>query len=342
MRSLTQYSHWTVVASITLSAACTVSSEKKPAAATEGYVSTSHSTRLFYRVAGTGRDTVIVLHGGPAGSLAEIYDGFAPLTEHHVVIFYDQRGGGRSSLPADTTRLAAVHQIADLDEVRRHFGLKAFHLIGHSYGALLAASYALAHPDAVASMVLLAGTGPRKGNLFERMDSITTRRLGPVLATRLDEAFKRLADTGADAVQACRDLTRIILPARIANPDSILPRLLPRFCNSDAASIRYSILVSNPAIFNSYGNWDLRERLHTLQVPTLVVHGTDDVIPMDVAEEWVAALPQAMLVRVPGAGHFLFEERPELVWPAVEQFLAAPRQRLAPASPAASAQRAPR
>ena len=76
----------------------------------------------------------------------------------------------------------------------------------------------------------------------------------------------------------------------------------------------------------SYGDWDLRAALRGLDVPTLVVHGEQESIPMDLVEEWVTALPRARLVRVPGAAHFTYAERPELVWPEVERFLAEPTQ----------------
>jgi pimeloyl-ACP methyl ester carboxylesterase len=71
----------------------------------------------------------------------------------------------------------------------------------------------------------------------------------------------------------------------------------------------------------SYGDWDLRAKLRTLHVPTLVVHGEAEAIPMDLVEEWVASLPDAKLVRVPNAAHFAYAERPDIVWPAVEHFL---------------------
>src|SRR5262245_16403595 len=76
------------------------------AVAREGYLTTSDSARLFYRVVGRGRDTLIAIHGGPGGR-PRIAGDFAPLAERHVVIFYDRRGAGRSELPTDTTRLAA-------------------------------------------------------------------------------------------------------------------------------------------------------------------------------------------------------------------------------------------
>src|SRR5919199_417049 len=93
------------------------------AAPRDGYVVTPDSARLHYRVVGAGRDTIIAIHGGPGVDLESIAGDFAPLAERHTVIFYDQRGAGRSELPADTTRLGAPRQVADLDEVRRHFGL---------------------------------------------------------------------------------------------------------------------------------------------------------------------------------------------------------------------------
>ena len=124
----------------------TRASARQPKPVREGYVTTSDSARLFYRVMGRGGDTLIAIHGGPGVDLESIAGDFARLAERHVVIFYDQRGAGRSELPKDTSRLAVARQIADLEEVRRHFGAPRVTLVAHSYGPLLAASYALAHP----------------------------------------------------------------------------------------------------------------------------------------------------------------------------------------------------
>ena len=91
--------------------------------------------------------------------LESIAGDFATLGARHVVIFYDQRGAGRSTLPADTTRLSATQQVADLDAVRRHFGLTRVTLVAHSYGPLLAATYAIVHPQCPTSDRLLIFTG---------------------------------------------------------------------------------------------------------------------------------------------------------------------------------------
>jgi len=291
----------------------------------EGYVTTSDSARLFYRVIGERGDTIIALHGGPGVDLESIAGDFAPLAERHVVIFYDQRGAGRSELPDDTTRLAVARQIADLDEVRAHFGLDRVTLVAHSYGPLLAASYALERPDRVRSMVFFGPVPPRRGDFWQRFGASMNERMDSTARARLADAARRLADPDADTRQACRDYWAVSLRPRLAEPDRTLARLRSDLCASDPAGIRYGLTVTNRVVMGSFGDWDLRDRLKHLPAPTLVVHGEEESIPMDLVEEWVTALPNARLLRVPGAAHFTYAERPELVWPAVEEFLGSAR-----------------
>src|SRR3954468_20547334 len=93
-----------------------------------GYVTVSDGAKIYYRTSGKpgpGVDTLIALHGGPGLDLGTIYNDMAAMFgDRHVVIYYDQRGGGRSELPADTTRLYAPRHIQDLDDLRKHFKLE--------------------------------------------------------------------------------------------------------------------------------------------------------------------------------------------------------------------------
>lgn len=296
----------------------------QPSRAHDGWITTTDSTRLYYRVIGRGSDTVIAIHGGPGVDLESIAGDFAPLAEHHVVIFYDQRGTGRSTLPTDTTRLGADQQVADLDAVRRHFGLARVTLIAHSYGPLLAATYALAHPDAVRRMVFFGPVPPRRGDFWTRFGKVMASRLDSTQQARMADANRRLGDSSADARQACRDLWAIAMRPRLAEPDRTLPLIRSDLCASDPAGIRYGLTVTNRVVMATYGNWDLRARLRGLTVPVLVVHGEQDAIPMDLVEEWTTSLPHGQLLRVPGAAHFTYAEQPQLVWPAVERFLGSP------------------
>ena len=303
---------------------CAAAQNKPAVRATvrEGYVTTSDSGRLFYRVMGQRGDTLIAIHGGPGVDLESLAGDFAPLAERHVVIFYDQRGAGRSELPKDTSRLVVKRQIADLDEVRRHFGVQRVTLVAHSYGPLLAASYALAHPEAVRRMVFFGPVPPRRGDFWKRFGASMNERLDPAARARAADASRRLADPNADTRQACRDYWAVGMRPRLAEPDRTLRLIKSDLCASDPAGIRYGLTITNRVVMGSYGDWDLREQLKRLDVPTLVVHGEQESIPMDLVEEWVNSLPHARLVRVPKAAHFTYAERPELVWPEVEHFLA--------------------
>ena len=319
-----------LVLCVVLIAACTAQASRTPAVmpVREGYLETPDSLRLFYRIVGHGRDTLIAVHGGPGVDLESIAADFAPLAARHVIIFYDQRGAGRSTLPSDTALLGARQQVEDLETVRRHFGLERFALVAHSYGPLLIASYALVYPNHVSSMVFFGPVPPRRGDLFQRMSVTFNARLDSALQRRLADAGKRFLDPRSDTAEvrkACREYWNIALRPRLAEPDRTLSLIRSDLCGSDANGLRFGLTTTNRVVMGSYGDWDLREPLSRLSVPTLVVHGEAEAIPMDMVEEWVKVMPRAELYRVPNAAHMVYAERPELVWPEVERFLAAHR-----------------
>ena len=293
--------------------------------AQSGYTTMSDSARLYYRVMGRGPDTIIAIHGGPGLDHESIANDFAVLAAKHTVIFYDQRGGGKSTLPKDTSTLVAARQVQDLEELRRHFRIARVTLVAHSYGPLLAASYALAHPDRVKRMVFFGPVPPRQGDFWQRFSKSLGARLDSDQRARMSEAAKRMIDPAlseAENRQACRDYWAIGLRPRLAEPEKTTSLVKSDLCATDVAGIRYGNRTGNRVIMGSYGDWDLRAKLRTLTVPTLVVHGEEESIPMDLVEEWVTSMPNAKLMKVPHAAHFTYAERPELVWPAVERFLA--------------------
>jgi proline iminopeptidase len=153
-----------------------------------------------------------------------------------------------------------------------------------------------------------------------------SQRLDSAARARSADANKRLADPDADTRQACRDYWAVGLRPRLAEPDRTLALLKSDLCASDPAGIRYGLTITNRVVMGSYGDWDLRDRLKKLDVPTLLVHGEQESIPMDLVEEWTTSLPHARLFKVPKAAHFTYAERPEIVWPEVEKFLAESRR----------------
>jgi proline iminopeptidase len=291
----------------------------------DGYITTSDSARIYYKVAGRGPDTLIAVHGGPGLDLESIYGDFvAMLGDKHTIIFYDQRGGGKSELPQDTTRLFAPRQVQDLDELRQHFRLKRVALVAHSYGPLLAASYALAHPSNVSRMVFFGPVPPRRGDFFTRYSKNLNTHLTADDRTFMQAGSRRQNDASlpdSASRQGCRDNWAVGVRLRLAEPDRTFSKIKSDLCATDVKGMRYGSRFGNRVIMGSYGDWDLRPQLKTLQTPLLVVHGEAEAIPMDLVEEWVSSMPHATLFKVPRAAHFSYAERPDLVWPAVERFL---------------------
>ncbi|HEX3479257.1 MAG TPA: alpha/beta hydrolase [Kofleriaceae bacterium] len=304
-----------------LLAACHTGSPAAPAEPAEGQVP-GDGAALFYRSVGSGPDVLVMIHGGPGMDMGYMVPDFAPLAEHHRLVFYDQRGGGRSEhLRDDPSLFTMAHHVADLEALRVRFGLSRMTLVAHSFGPAIAAAYAIAHPDRVARMIFLGPLPPRQGELW--------KRYGATLEGRLTEAERaemaRLEDAmvhGPDPVAACRAYWAIGVKPRVAGPE-LVSRVTGDFCSAGADAIRAGYGIAGPHTTESLGNWDFRPDLARVTAPTLIVHGEADAIPMDLVEEWTTALPHARLIKVPGASHFPYVERPDLVWPAIEDFLRA-------------------
>jgi proline iminopeptidase len=113
-----------------------------------------HGGRIWYKVSGTGAGTpVILLHGGPGYSSFYLKP-FEALGGDRTVVRYDQLGGGKSSTISDTTLFTIDHFVRELDSLRAHLGYSKVHLMGHSWGTILAVEYFRAHPEHVSSLIL--------------------------------------------------------------------------------------------------------------------------------------------------------------------------------------------
>lgn len=108
---------------------------------------------VWYRITGTGQGSpVLALHGGPGGTSCS--SALEPLANNRRVISYDQLGSGRSGRPTDPSRWQ-VDRFVEEHTLRQKLGLRRVHLLGHSWGASLAAAYVLAKgTKGIASLTL--------------------------------------------------------------------------------------------------------------------------------------------------------------------------------------------
>ncbi|MCW5966089.1 MAG: alpha/beta fold hydrolase [Bryobacterales bacterium] len=121
----------------------------------EGYLS-FRGFRTWYQVVGqkTGGVPLVLLHGGPgipSGAFAGL---MARLGSTRPVVRYDQIGCGRSDRPRDASLWKVSTFIEELSALREHLGLTEIHLLGHSWGGMLAIEYLLTRPAGIRSLTL--------------------------------------------------------------------------------------------------------------------------------------------------------------------------------------------
>jgi proline iminopeptidase len=295
----------------------------------EGYVRTADGVRLFYRVVGDGPETLVAVHGGPGNTLESILADLEPLAKGRRVIYYDQRGGGRSDLIRERDKLAVSKHVADLEAVRSFFKLERMTLLGNSWGGVLVAYYAAAHPDRVGRLILHSPGEPTRAFAVEAVEEMQSR-IDQHYTPAERKRYGFVSDPrnwvkAEDPLAICREFYALLLPIYVSKPES-MKSFKGDVCAGPVEAVRYQQVV-NVHVMNSLGDWNLLPSLGVVKAPVLVIHGEADPIPVESSEAWARAFPNAELLLVEGAGHLPQVERPEVFFDAVETFLKGGRVR---------------
>ncbi len=260
---------------------------------------------------------VLLLRGGGADNadLSWTEVGAAIADAGYRVIAPDHPGFGRS--PRANWPLTQQNLIRYVGELVDALDLDDYVIGGLSLGGGLALGHLLDRPDAARGAMLLGSFGimPRlTDGPFSRLNQLTTFAL---LRTGLLAALTRGYARNAGAME--RGLRTIV-----CNPAARTPELV-RAVVEEAAS---------GDSLRTFGEWqrdqvlcdrlrtDYTDRLRAIQTPALLVHGDrDNGVPVARAQAAARQLPHSTLVTVPGAGHWVQRDRPDLVIPALLAFL---------------------
>ncbi|HEV8455083.1 MAG TPA: alpha/beta fold hydrolase [Gemmatimonadales bacterium] len=261
---------------------------------------------IFERRIGSGPPAV-TLHGGPGAHHDYLLPGFDALAHDRELIYYDQRGGGQSQVPRETP-VGWREQAADLEELRRQWGLETLTIIGYSWGGLLAQLYATEFPQRVGRLALVSPAPAWREMRLEFERRFAERNLAPALQ-------QQRAELRASAL-------------REKNPEEYAQRVFelsvaPYFYDPARARDLTPFRVTGRTqqeVWSSLGNYDLRPALAGLDVPAIVLQGEDDPIPLE-ATRTVARLLKAELHLLPRCGHVPYIEAHEEFVRLLEGFL---------------------
>lgn len=263
---------------------------------------------LYERRAGNAGPLVPVLHGGPGAHHDYLLPGFDALADGRTLVYYDQRGGGRSPVARDVP-VGWTEQVADLEALRVIWGCEQLDLLGYSWGALLAMLYAITHPERVRSLALVS---PAPANSVERAEfeaALAARSRTPDLVAAR-EALQASGLRERDPKGHARRLFELAVAGYFHDPARA----------RDLTPFRVTGRTQSE-VWASLGDvYDLRPQLRELHVPAIVLHGEDDPIPIASARRTAEALG-AKFVGLPGAGHVPYVEAHAGFVAALDAFL---------------------
>ncbi|NNM34228.1 MAG: alpha/beta fold hydrolase [Gemmatimonadetes bacterium] len=285
----------------------------EPVSDTAGYVRVGDA-RLYYTAFGSG-PPLLVVHGGPGLDQAYMRPWFDELQDVARVVYYDQRGTGGSTAPRTAAALHFDQFVGDIERIRQAMGWERFTLLGHSWGGILAVAYAREHGSRLAGMVLVSPAEP--GTQFaalaaersrEARSAETQARLGELLAS---DGYAQ----GEPAVVS--EIFKVVFATTLADSADI--GLLDLELSETTARNREEVtgLLQQGMVQPEW--WP---ELRSITVPTLVIHGRHDPLPIEMAEALADSLPGGRLVRLRDSGHFPFAEEPEVVAREIRSFLA--------------------
>jgi len=133
------------------------SSAQTPPIVKDWFLSTGNwqnDPQLYVCEYGTGKDTVLMLHGGWGADYSGWLTAVANLGNQFHFIFYDQRGSLRSPFP--DSLISFDQHIEDIERLRKELGIQKLNLVGHSMGAVLASAYATKYPAHIRRLIMLA------------------------------------------------------------------------------------------------------------------------------------------------------------------------------------------
>jgi proline iminopeptidase len=264
---------------------------------------------LYSRETGRGQP-VVVLHGGPDFDHTYLLPDLDRLADTFRLIYYDQRGRGRSADDVQPEDVTLASDVDDLDRVRQHLQLQSPVLLGHSWGVVLALEYALRHPARV-SRLILTNPAPVSAGDFAVLRKAYVQKLGADMERQREIVASTAYKEGDPGAVAAR--YRLHFKPALKRPEDyekLMATMKAGFVSQGKAGIVKARAVEDRLMRDTWqaDGYDLLPKLRRLNIPTLVISGDHDFIPGEIAVHIARAIPHAHLVMIRDCGHFAYLE----------------------------------
>ncbi|WP_040951797.1 alpha/beta fold hydrolase [Gorillibacterium massiliense] len=278
-----------------------------------------NGTRIYFDIEGSGyvpngdrmvkRSVLFAVHGGPGSDHSDFKPWLTPLTEELQIVYLDQRCNGQSERVDPAT--CTLEQLADdIEALRIYLGFEKIHLLGHSFGGMVAQVFATRYPDSLDKLLLVCTAPSREfyPAALEFASHVATEEQLRVIP----ELFEGRIEDEPHLIRwwdICYPLYFHIQNETVMQETGNRPI--------------GSMEVANYTFKHFIPNYDVRPKLPEVQVPTLIVAARHDwITPVSQAEEMHRLLPHSQLTVFEYSGHMPFIEEHAAFIQTVVDFLA--------------------
>ena len=256
-----------------------------------------------------GQIPLLCINGGLHFGHDVLWPALAPLSANRQLVFFDQRGRGKSQAPPAARSARIEYDAGDANAIREALGIALWNVLGHSWGGGIAMLAAAEDQQHIEKLILVDAVGPTSQWLS---------RLHPAALSRLTgerrDHLARLdpASLHADDIEKHAEYTAALYPAWFADRDFASIFSSPRANSSTGAAVAARLRREG---------YDWTQLVAKIRIPTLILHGDHDLLDVEVARAIAQLIPGSELSIIAHAGHMPFWEAPEEFFSRVEKFL---------------------
>jgi proline iminopeptidase len=304
-----------------------------------GYLTMRDSCQIHYFVDGEG-EAIIVIHGGPGEPYKKPWEGLRLINQNYSFVYYDQRGCGKSTRCIDKftsnkwnvcqtelyKKLGIETSLQDIEEIRKIIGVDKITLIGHSYGGVIAALYAIEFPENIKKLILVSPAPTIRYPLSDEFDysKMIEKELPINIREEYQQYEKHLWDFNTIVKKTEEELSlqnkhffyfydEYHRNVSLSKSVSLIDNLVDK--ENIGGWLPYAYAWSFPSKF------DYRKNLRYIKVPTLIVWGGKDLCQESWVKEYSEYIPHSKAIKINDCSHFLFEDNPNEFSEIVLNFL---------------------
>jgi proline-specific peptidase len=280
-----------------------------------------HGYKIWYQIVGTSEEDnkapLLCLHGGP-GVPHDYLEPLAGIAKTgRRVIFYDQLGCGNSDQPSNPKLWTIPLFVAEVDAVRTALELDNVHLLGQSWGGMLAQEYMFTMPKGIASLILASTLSSA------RQWAAEADKLRAELPPEVEAALRRHEAAGSTDSSEYQALMEGYYNRHVC-------RTVPQ---PDCVRRAFEKLARNPEVYHTMwgpseftptgtiADWDVTSRLGEIDTPTLITSGLFDESTPAIAKTLLEGIPGSEWVVFEQSAHLAHAEEPDRYIKVVDEFL---------------------